>query len=76
MSRTRHAPADEPFFLVRSLAASFEDGLLLALHDQLTSTVCYTVVDMQALFPPSRDGTLVYTGWRQAGEPFEQPERA
>jgi AraC-like DNA-binding protein len=32
MSRTRHAPADEPYFLMRTLAAEFSDGHALAPH--------------------------------------------
>lgn len=41
MSRKRHTPADEPFFLMRSLAADFADGDVIAPHRHAWGQLIY-----------------------------------
>jgi AraC-like DNA-binding protein len=41
MSRLRHTPADEPYFLVRTLAAEFADGSEIAPHTHRWGQVIY-----------------------------------
>lgn len=43
MSRTRHAPADEPHFLVRTLAAEFADGDEIAPHSHPWGQLVYAI---------------------------------
>jgi AraC-like DNA-binding protein len=43
MSRTRHTPADEPYFLVRTLAAEFADGEKIAPHSHPWGQLIYAV---------------------------------
>jgi AraC-like DNA-binding protein len=42
MSRKRHTPADEPYFLVRTLAAEFPDGRALAPHAHAWGQLIYS----------------------------------
>jgi AraC-like DNA-binding protein len=52
MSRKRHTPADEPHFLVRTLAADFADGDVVAPHSHSWGQLIYVVTGVVTVRTP------------------------
>src|SRR5258708_6039446 len=50
MSRKRHTPADEPHFLVRTLAAEFPDGRVIAPHAHAWGQLIYSVSGVMSVW--------------------------
>ena len=69
MSRKRHTPADEPHFLVRTLAAEFPDGRALAPHAHAWGQLIYSVSGVMSVW--TEQGSWVapphWAVWAPAG---------
>ena len=69
MSRKRHTPADEPHFLVRTLAAEFPDGWALAPHAHAWGQLIYSVSGVMSVW--TEQGSWVapphWAVWAPAG---------
>jgi hypothetical protein len=69
MSQTRHTPADEPHFLVRTLAAEFPDGRALAPHEHPWGQLIYSVSGVMTVW--TEQGSWVapphWAVWAPAG---------
>jgi AraC-like DNA-binding protein len=69
MSKTRHTPADEPHFLVRTLAAEFADGRSLAPHSHPWGQLIYAVSGVVSVW--TTEGSWVapphWAVWAPAG---------
>jgi AraC-like DNA-binding protein len=69
MSRKRHTPADEPHFLVRTLAAEFPDGRALAPHQHPWGQLIYSVSGVMTVW--TEQGSWVapqhWAVWAPAG---------
>jgi len=69
MSQKRHTPADEPHFLVRTLAAEFPDGRALAPHAHAWGQLIYSVSGVMSVW--TEQGSWVapphWAVWAPAG---------
>src|ERR1700730_2983938 len=69
MSRKRHTPADEPHFLVRTLAAEFPDGRTLAPHAHAWGQLIYSMSGVMSVW--TEQGSWVapphWAVWAPAG---------